>query len=137
MEQLCTDRFKWGLQTNADILSPDEPCTLEEVLVSPDAPKWLAACNEELDSIQNLGVFRLVPKSTANGHTIMDGKFVFRHKRDKHGTIVRWKAQFVAKGYSAIYGVDYIDNHGTHNANGNVSSYRTHHGSKGLGIASN
>ena len=37
----------------------------------------------------------------------MDGKFVFRLKRDQHGNPVRWKARFVVKGYSAIYGIDY------------------------------
>ena len=76
-------------------------------MASPDAPKWLAACNEELESIKDLGVFHLVPRNAATGRTIMDSKFVFRLKQDQHGTPVRWKARFVVKGYSAIYGIDY------------------------------
>jgi hypothetical protein len=107
MEQLCGDGFEWGLQIN--VTGPEEPCTMEEAMASPDAPKWLVACNEEITSIEDLGVFRLVPCSTANGHKIMDGKFIFRIKRDKNGNAIRWKARFVAKGYSAIYGVDYTD----------------------------
>jgi hypothetical protein len=37
----------------------------------------------------------------------MDGKFVFRLKQDQNSNPVRWKAHFVIKGYSAIYGIDY------------------------------
>jgi len=37
----------------------------------------------------------------------MDGKFVFKLKRDQDGNVVRWKVRFVVKGYSAIYGIDY------------------------------
>jgi hypothetical protein len=61
----------------------------------------------ELASIQDLKVFQLVPRNAATGRTIMDGKFVFRLKRDQHRNPVRWKARYVVKGYSAIYGIDY------------------------------
>ena len=87
--------------------SPDEPATYEEAMASPDVPKWLAACHEELASIRDLDVFNLVPRDKANGRTIMDGRFVFRVKRDENGNAVRWKVQYVAKGYAAIYGIDY------------------------------
>jgi hypothetical protein len=109
MEQLYRDGFEWGLQSNADVLSLEEPCTLEEALTSPDAPKWLAACKDKLTSICDLGVFQLVPKSTANGHTIMDGKFVFKLKCDEHGKVIWWKAYFMVKGYATIYGINYLD----------------------------
>jgi hypothetical protein len=107
LEQLYGDGFEWGLSTDVDVPNPEEPCSLAEALASLDAPKWLAACDEELDSIKNLRVFRLVPRNAATGRTIMDGKFVFRLKRDQHGTPVWWKAQFVVKVYSVIYGIDY------------------------------
>src|SRR5882762_1424188 len=107
LEQLYGDGFEWGLSSDVDVTNPEEPCSFAEAMASPDAPKWLAACNEELDSIADLGVFRLVPRSAATGRTIMDGKFVFKLKRDQHGNPVRWKARFVVKGYSAIYGIDY------------------------------
>lgn len=78
IEQIYGDGFEWGLSSaDIDVTSLEEPCTFEEVMASPDAPKWLAACKEELQSIQDLGVFRLVPRSTATNRTIMDGKFVF------------------------------------------------------------
>jgi hypothetical protein len=107
LEQLYGDGFEWGLSTDVDVTSPEEPCSLEEAMASPDAPKWLAACQEELASIENLKVFRLVPRNAATGRTIMDGKMVFKLKRDENGKPVRWKARYVVKGYSAIYGIDY------------------------------
>jgi hypothetical protein len=39
----------------------------------------------------------------------MDGNFIFRFKRDEEGNIIRWKARFVVKGYSATYSVDYLE----------------------------
>lgn len=79
---------------------PDDPATLEEALASEDAPKWLAGCREELASIERLGVFNLVPRSKCGGRKILKGRFVFHEA-------IRWKVRFVAKGYEAVYGVDY------------------------------
>jgi len=39
----------------------------------------------------------------------MDSKMVFKLKQDENGNPIRWKAHFVVKGYSAIYGIDYND----------------------------
>ena len=107
LKQLYGEGFKWGLSTDVDIISPEEPCSLAQALKSPDAPKWLAACNEELNSIKSLGVFQVVPHNAATGHTIMDRKFVFKLEQDQHGLPVWWEAQFIVKGYSAIYEIDY------------------------------
>jgi hypothetical protein len=46
-------------------------------MAAPDDPKWLATCNEELTSIKELRVFKLIPKNTVDGCMIMDGKSVF------------------------------------------------------------
>jgi hypothetical protein len=96
-----------GLASNINVMSPEEPCSFTEAMASPEAQKWLAACIDELDSIKNLKVFRLVPRNAATGHTIMDGKFVFKLKCDENGTPVCWKGQFIVKGYAAIHGIDY------------------------------
>jgi hypothetical protein len=106
LEQVYGDGFEWGLPADVNVTcSSEEPCSLDEALASLDAPKWLAACREELGSIRDLKVFQLVPHDAATGRTIMDHKFVFRLKRDQHGNPVRWKAQSVVKGYSVIYGI--------------------------------
>ena len=109
VEQLWGDGFEWGLSSEVNVSNPDEPCTFADAMASPDAPNWLAACNEELASIRELNVFKLVPKSTADGRSLMNGKFVFKVKHDEEGRAVRWKVRYVVKGYSAIYGIDYTE----------------------------
>jgi len=108
VEQLYGEGFEWGLSSlNIDVTSLEEPCSFQEAMASPDAPKWLAACNEELQSICDLDVFKLVPQSTAGDGTVMDGKFVFKLKHNENGSIIRWKVWFVIKGYLEIYDIDY------------------------------
>ena len=80
IEQLYGDGFEWGFPSEVNVTSPEEPCTFAEAMAAPDAPKWLAACNEELALIKELGVFKLVSKDTADGCMIMGGKFVFQVK---------------------------------------------------------
>jgi hypothetical protein len=108
VEQLWGNGFEWGLSSKVNVTGPKEPCTFAEAMAAPDTPKWLA-CNEELPSIKELGVFRLIPKSTADGQTIMDRKFIFRLKQNEKEDPVHWKARYVAKGYSAIYSIDYTE----------------------------
>jgi hypothetical protein len=67
LEQLYSDGFEWGLSTDVNVTSLEEPCSLAEAMASSDAPKWLATCNEELESIKGLSVFRLVPQNVATG----------------------------------------------------------------------
>ena len=39
----------------------------------------------------------------------MPSKWVFKHKKDEIGRIVRFKARLVAQGYTQVYGLDYLD----------------------------
>src|SRR3954470_7853064 len=87
---------------------PDEHNSLEEALNSPSADEWCAALKEEFESIKQMGVYELVPRSAVpKGRTIMKGRPVFRKKRDELGEVVRHKARWVCKGYSAVFGQDY------------------------------
>lgn len=86
---------------------PNDPASFKEAMASADADKWLVAAKDEIASIKRCGVFKLVHRSKAEGRKVMRGKFVFRIKRDASGKPIRWKARFVAKGYEAVYGVDY------------------------------
>lgn len=88
---------------------PEDPASFKDAMASPDANKWLAACWEELNSIKSLDVYDLVlhSEATNTGQRILKGKFVFRVKHDENGVPMHWKVHFVAKGYEAVYGVDY------------------------------
>lgn len=71
------------------ILPNDEPRTWSEAKVSGDASKWEAAYQEELTSLKEMGVYKLVPRSDIPaGHKIRTGRPVFKIKCDEHGTAV-------------------------------------------------
>jgi hypothetical protein len=77
-------------------------------MASPHAQQWTTALQEEFDSLRDLGVYQLVPRSSIPaGRKLMKGRPVFKLKRDQHSAPARFKACYVCKGYSAIWGQDY------------------------------
>jgi hypothetical protein len=68
-------------------------------------PQWCNAMDEEFQALQNQGTWALVPApSTKN---IVGCKWVYKLKYNSDGTISRYKARFVAKGFHQQYGVDF------------------------------
>ncbi len=93
---------------NINLEFPEEPKSTKEALESDQSAEWHAAIQEELKSIQDMGVYDLVPRSTVpKGRKVMRGKFVFRTKRDALGNVSRYKARYVLRGFEMIYGKDY------------------------------
>lgn len=63
--------------------------------------------NAEYNSHQTRGTWTLMPPPP--NHPIIGSKWVFQRKKDTSGQTVRYKARFVAQGYSQQYGVDFSD----------------------------
>ncbi|OBZ68344.1 Retrovirus-related Pol polyprotein from transposon TNT 1-94 [Grifola frondosa] len=77
-------------------------------MTSPFAAQWCTALEEEFASIRSMDVYKLIPPShVPSNHKIMHGKPVFRLKHDEHGAPICFKAQWVCKGYEAVFGQDY------------------------------
>ncbi len=72
---------------------------------SPDAQQWQQAMNAEFDMLQRMGTWELVP--VPRGRKIVSGKWVFALKRGADGEVVKYKARFVARGFTQEQGVDY------------------------------
>uniref|UniRef100_A0A2N9JAS4 Reverse transcriptase Ty1/copia-type domain-containing protein n=1 Tax=Fagus sylvatica TaxID=28930 RepID=A0A2N9JAS4_FAGSY len=70
-------------------------------------PEWLAAMDEEIQTLQSNRTWILVPRP-ANTN-IMGSKWVFRTKYLPNGSIERLKARLVAKGYTQVPGLDHTD----------------------------
>jgi hypothetical protein len=81
------------------------PMSYEEAISGPQKEQWIAAINEEKQSLGLNAVWELViaPK----GANIVSCKWVFKIKRLPDGRIDRYKARLVARGFSQQYGVDY------------------------------
>ena len=91
-----------------DVECPDDPKTWREAMASLDSREWVNGAEEELTSLREHQVFKLVPRdSVPHGRKILQGRFVCRRKRNEHGIVTRHKVRFVAKGYEQIYGQDF------------------------------
>ncbi|KAI4348031.1 hypothetical protein L6164_008793 [Bauhinia variegata] len=70
-------------------------------------PRWKAAMNEEMSSLQRNNTWDLVDCPTEK--RLVGCQWVYTVKYKPDGTIERFKARLVAKGYTQAYGVDYTE----------------------------
>lgn len=69
--------------------------------------EWEKAIMDEYNSIMRNNTWKLVPRPT--NRQVITCKWVFKHKKDQFGRITRLKARLVARGFSQVYGIDYLD----------------------------
>ena len=88
-------------------LLEDEPQSFKEAMSSPEAPYWKEAINDEVESILQNHTWELVdlpPGSKPLGY-----KWIFKKKMKAGGSIDKYKARLVIKGYKQKEGLDYFD----------------------------
>ena len=94
------------------IINPYNPdkAIFHEAINSPDTDKWTLGIQDELKSLWEMGVYKLIPCSDIPaGHKVLDGKWVLLLKHDEHGNPVWHKACFVIKGFEQVFGQDYVE----------------------------
>src|SRR5271154_501924 len=93
---------------NVDPNDEDEPATVKEAINHPERGKqWEKAIQNEVNSHLKNHTWDIVP--CPRNRQVVSNKFAFKHKKNEVARIVRLKARLVARGFSQIYGIDYLD----------------------------
>lgn len=82
-----------------------DPASRAEAMASDQKEEWLAAELDELKSIEEHGVWKLVDRTP--DMNVLGSKFVYKLKRHPDGTIDKFKVRLVAQGFKQKQGVDY------------------------------
>lgn len=83
----------------------EEPQTYDEAVNSVDNEKWKEAMDDEYNSLLTNDTWILVEKPLNKG--VIDNKWVFKVKQNPNGSIERYRARLVGRGFTQQYGVDY------------------------------
>lgn len=84
---------------------PQEPTTFKQATTGPNAAEWKDAAYKEFSSLQKMQTWILVPKPA--NHNIVSCKWVWKIKTKADGSIERFKARLVARGFTQQQGIDY------------------------------
>ena len=89
------------------LLVDDDPRSYKEAMISLDAPSWKETINSEIESIMHNHTWEIVdfPLSAKT----IGCKWIFKRKLKPHGSIEKYKACLVAKGFKQKKSVDYFD----------------------------
>jgi reverse transcriptase-like protein len=83
----------------------NDPQTYAEAMRQTDAVQWEMACEQEKRAFKGMEVYSVIP--WPQGHKVVGSKWVFCIKRGPDGTVQKYKAQLVARGFMQIEGIDY------------------------------
>src|SRR6266404_1876525 len=83
----------------------NDPKSLSEAQARNNWPCWKEAMDAEITTLDRAGTWSNVPQLTHKN--IVGSKWVYHIKRKADGTIQKYKACLVARGFTQIYGIDY------------------------------
>ena len=79
-----------------------EPSSFEEAV---EEPTWVDAMVEEYDSIVRNNAWEIFPRP--EGKSVVGSRWIYKVKQATDGRVEKYKARFVARGFSQIEGIDY------------------------------
>lgn len=68
---------------------------------------WKRAMDAKISMIKKNDTWLLMDRPS--DHNVMGVKWIFRTKVNPHGSINKYKARLMVKGYAQVYGVDYLE----------------------------
>ena len=82
-----------------------EPSSYADAIQSEHCSQWQKAMEEEVDALKSNGTWQLVQRP--KDKNVIPGKWVFKTKLSADGTLDRYKARYVAKGFKQVEGLDF------------------------------
>lgn len=80
------------------MVNGEEPGSFQAVMESSEKEEWLKEMKDEFDSLQKNETWVLVEKP--EGRKVIDNKWIFKIKRKPNGSIQRYKACLVVRGFT-------------------------------------
>ena len=99
-----THRFECILAQELRAHGP-EPNTLRQARRMYDAKQWEQAAHEEYSSLREADTWKVVKRPW--NRKVLRSRWVFKRKMAATGKIAKYKARFVVKGFTQIYGLDF------------------------------
>ncbi|CAI7910566.1 unnamed protein product [Closterium sp. NIES-54] len=89
---------------------PKEPAMVQQALGGEHKEKWREAMDKELKALEERNTWKVVPIGVARNKTVLTGKWVFRVKTKADGTIDKFKARWVVRGFDQEHGREFTKN---------------------------
>jgi len=83
-----------------------DPKSLVEAQSRPDWPCWKEAMDRKMSTLEKAGTWVTVPR--LSDKNIVSSKWVFCVKHKADGSVDKYKARLVARGFTQVYGIDYF-----------------------------
>ena len=93
------------LETGVSATEIGIPSTHKQAMSSPHAHQWQVAENNEIHSLEKKNVLK--PSILPEGQHLLTTRWIYRVKYRQDGSIDKFKARLVARGYEQILGIDY------------------------------
>ncbi|CAI7793131.1 unnamed protein product [Closterium sp. NIES-53] len=91
-------------------VTPAEVNMNEAERIGPNfIPDPEAAMDKELEALKERNTWKIVPVGMARNKTVLTGKWVFRVKTKADGTIDKFKARWVVRGFDQEHGRDFTE----------------------------
>ena len=96
-----------ALQQPIDNALRPDPQSYLEAMKSPDKQKWKEAIQNEYDSLIENGTWQIA--NLPQGRKALTTKWILKKKLGPDGSIQKYKARMVARGFQQIEGYDYTE----------------------------
>ncbi|CAI7876574.1 unnamed protein product [Closterium sp. NIES-53] len=84
-----------------------EPKNSRQALTGPHSKEWRKVMDAEIKALASRDTWVLVDRAAIKGKIILFEKWVFRVKTAADGTIERFKARWVVRGYDQRHGIEF------------------------------